>query len=252
MSDTDRGKLGNYLREVIDWDWKKFCDAEKDQKYTGYQSAVFALVRACSDGKLGAIKLAIDRIDGKIDTPIRVEYPKVYMVYPEATSVALSPQDIEQPALPAPADLPDIGPDELEEPEHKEDASVLTLKETLEKMADQPQALFQAILVRKVQVEAGKVGDGGEGVEEKIPLVKSVICANLLNLAKKSNFEAITEIFDRIDGKLVETFKVLGDDIFLPYYGLEAPAGAVKNKQGIYMIEAAEIADRWKEKFKKN
>lgn len=251
MTATDRGKLGNYLREVIDWNWKEFVDAEKDQKYTGYQSAVFALVRACSDGKLGAIKLAIDRIDGKIETPIRVEYPKVYMVYPEATRVALTPQDIEQAKLPAPEDLPEISADDLEEPEHKEDASVLTLKETLEKMADQPKALFMAILAQKVKVEAGKISDG-DNVNEKIPLVKSVICANLLNLAQKSNFEAITEIFDRIDGKLVETFKVLGDDIFLPYYGLEAPAGAVKNKQGIYMIEAQEVTNRWKEKFKKD
>ena len=58
-SESDRGKLGNFLREVIDWDWQQFCEAEKDESFSGYQSSVFALVRSAAEQKLQAIKLSI-------------------------------------------------------------------------------------------------------------------------------------------------------------------------------------------------
>lgn len=241
---SDRGKLGNFLGEVINWTWKEFCDAEKDPKYSGFQSSVFALVRACSDGKLSAIKLAIDRVDGKVETPVRVEYPKVWNLFPEATSVALPPAGTKVAELPSPDSLPEIPPEVLDEDEPKT-AATLTLRETLEKMADAPRQVPLLIHEQKKKVEHGEVTD-----EEHTPFVKSVICANLLILAnEKHSFEAITEIFDRIDGKLVEVIRLLGDDIFLVYYAAEAPFGAVKNKEGIYMLEAPTVADIWKEKL---
>lgn len=252
---SDRGKLGDFLREVIDWRWDEFCLAEQDTKYTGYQAAVFALVRTCSDRKLGAIKLAIDRVDGKIETPVKIEYPKVYLLYPRATSVAEPSADNSTLKLPAPTDLPEIPPED-EEPKPKESEATLTLRETLEKMADQPRTLVRLILDRKIFVEekvkSGEKVEDSEAAEKKIPMVKSVIAANLLDLAEKNNFEAITEVFNQIDGKLVETIRVLGDDLFLTEYLLQAPAGAVKNKDGIYMIESKEVADQWKEKLKRD
>lgn len=248
---SSRGKLGKFLKDVIDWDWAEFCQAEKDVKRTGYQGAVFALIRTCSEGKLGAIKLAIDRVDGKVETPIKVEYPKVWLLFPDAKSVALPPPNApELKALPDPGSLPEVPPEE--EPDDQETATA-SLRETLEKMAEQPRVLTQLILKRKreVEVDVAHTTDS-EDADKKIPLVKSVVAANLLHLAiERNNFEAITELFDQIDGKLVETIRILGDDIFLTQYALEAPYGVAKNKDGIFMLKAEEITNQWKEKLKK-
>lgn len=248
---TDRGKLGVFLNEVIHWDWREFCIAEKDPKYTGVQAAVFSLVRTCSDGKLGAIKLAIDRVDGKLETPVKIEYPKIWLLYPYAKTVG---------ELPAPEKMPDTKSLRIEseiktETEEPKTLPTLTLRETVNKMADAPKDVVRLVLAMKrkveLQVSRGEEPEtGSDEVAKKVPLVKSVIAANLLDLAiEKNSFEAITEVFEQIDGKLVETIRVLGDDLFLTQYATEAPAGAVKNADGVYMVEAKEIADQWRKKL---
>lgn len=240
--ESDRGKLGNFLREVIDWQWDVFCEAEKSPEYSGYQSSVFALVRACSDGKLSAIKLAIARVDGNVETPVKVEYPKAYLLFPYAEKLALPPAGAAETALLA-------DPNPLEEPPEatektEQSLATMTLRETLNKMADESRMLPLLIHEQKKKVEHGKDLEG-----EKVPLVKSVIAANLLLLAnEKHSFEAITEVFNQIDGKLVETIKLLGD-IYRTSYALEAPYDAVKNKDGIYQIEQTLVSDKWAEKL---
>ena len=227
--------------------------AEHDPKYTGYQSAVFALVRTCSDGKLGAIKLAIDRVDGKLETPVKVEYPKVWFLYPHAKGVVELPEGETPPLqLADPDDLPETPVEDT-----PETAATLTLREMVKKMAEQPRELVPIILKVKREVEAKVRAQEpiaeGDMANQKVPLVKSVIAANLLHLAiERNNFDAITEIFDQIDGKLVETVRVLGDDVYITQYALEAPYGSVKNKDGIYMLEAGAIAEAWRAKLKKD
>lgn len=242
---SDRGKLGKFLAEVIHWRWDDFVKAEKDAKYSGLEAAVLSLVRVTSEAKLGAIKLAIDRVDGKIETPVKIEYPKVWLVFPEAESVALQPGEKE---IGKELTIPDEPPNDIPE-EEPVSAATLTLRQTLSKMADAPRVLVPTILKAKKDVEAALKQDPNYEIENA-PLVKSVIAANLLNLAiEKNNFEAITEVFDQIDGKLVETIRILGEDIYLNQYALEAPYGAVKNKDGVYVIEAKEIADQWRRKL---
>lgn len=247
---SDRGKLGNFLREIISWDWREFCEAEKDTNYTGYQASVFSLVRACAGGKLGAIRLAIDRVDGKIETPVKFEYPRVFMLYPHAEKVAKGKG-------PKKLTTPEPIPEEVEAEKEDPTAATLTLRETLEKMADEPRILVQVILNRKEEVEkdikegVDSVNDG-KNVERSVPLVKSVIAANLLHLAENNNFEAITEVFDQIDGKLVETIRILGDDMFITSYLTEAPPGAEKNEDGVYQVEALETAGVWRKKLSKD
>lgn len=250
-NESDRGKLGNFLREVIDWSWKEFCEAEKSNEFTGYEASVLSLVRTCSEGKLGAIKVAIDRVDGKVETPIRVEYPKVYILYPQAKGVAelgpgesKSEGDTDVPHKPETSEVA-IYEEPAEEAEVK-DVVTFTLRETLTEMADRQRGLVDLILDRKKKTERGELTD-----EVNIPKVKSIIAANLLSLAMGGkNFEAVMEVFDQIDGKLVETYKILGQDMFLKSYLLEAPYGAKKNKNGVYQIEVPSIANTWKEKFK--
>lgn len=244
---SDRGKLGNFLTEAIHWRWDDFVKAEKDSKYTGLEAAVLSLIRVCSESKLGAIKLAIDRVDGKIETPIKIEYPRVWLTFPDAKSVATAP-DPKQLAGEVALTVPDKPPADIPE-EPPTSPATLTLRETLSKMADSPRTIVPVILQKKKEVEMALKQDPNYEIENA-PLVKSVIAANLLNLAiERNNFEAITEVFDQIDGKLVETIRILGDDIYLSQYSLEAPFGAVKNASGVYMIEAKEIADTWRRKL---
>lgn len=238
--ESDRGKLGNFLREVIDWQWDVFCEAEKSPDYSGYQSSVFALVRACSDGKLSAIKLAIARVDGNVETPIKIEMPKAYLLFPYAEKLADPPTNVPPPALADPNPLPE--PPKAEDEEQS--LATMTLREALNAMADESRMIPLLIHEQKKKVEHKE-----ELPDEQIPLVKSVIAANLLILAnEKHSFEAITEIFNQIDGKLVETIKLMSD-MYMESYALEAPYNAVKNKDGIYQVEQPVISDRWAEKL---
>lgn len=251
----DRGKLGGFLREVIDWQWDDFCKAEADLNYKGYEGAILSLVRVCSEGKLGAIKTAIARVDGNVETPIKVEYPKVFILFPHAKTAALGPPAPNTPqALLAPPDDFDTLNEEPAEPEEEQvHAATMSLRETLRKMADAPRAVTHAILSRKKEVELAVQKNADLSEQGKnIPLVKSIIAANLLKLAEGGRFEAITEVFDQIDGKLVETIRILGEDMYISSYLLEAPYGAKQNKDGVYYIEAPQISDAWKQKFKKD
>ena len=246
---SDRGKLGNFLKEVINWNWKEFKDAEADPNYTGLEATVLSLVRTTSEDKLGAIRLAIDRVDGKLETPVKIEYPKVFFLYPHATSVALPDGDHIRAELESGETSLTLNeePPQAEEGDEPVQLSTLTLRETVRKMADTNRQVITLVLREKKAVDEGKptVGDP--------PLVKSVIAANLLHMAiEQNNFDAITEVFDQIDGKLVETIKVLGDDIYLTQYAELAPFGAEKNSDGVYMIEATTVQEQWKQKLKQN
>lgn len=251
---SDRGKLGEFLKEVIHWNWAEFCLAEKDEKYSGLQATVFSLVRTAAEGKLGAIKLAIDRVDGKLETPIEVIYPKVYFLYPHAEDRALPP-----PSANAPAPLLDDieAMDDASETSEEEEAAriaTMSLRETLDKLADSPRRVIDMILMRKKEIEedpASYLNEQSDDAAKKVPLVKSIIAANLMDLAVngKNKFEAITEIFDQIDGKLVETFHVLGEDVYLTQYTLQAPWNAEKNKDGVWQVEQPMISDMWEKKL---
>lgn len=235
---SDRSELGSFLKEVIHWDWAEFCRSEKDSKYSSLQATVFSLVRVAADSKLGAIKLAIARVDGNLETPVRFEFPKVYLVFPYSKTVTL-------PTTQETALLANIDPlKEAPQEEEPVEIATMSLRETLKKMADSPRQVVPLIRMKKKEIEVD-IENAKDG-----PLVKSVIAANLLHLAiENNNFEAIQEVFDQIDGKLVETIKLLGDDLYIERYAEEAPYGSVKNKEGVYMIEDRTMTDMWAQKL---
>lgn len=259
MADSERGQLGSFLREVIDWDWSDFVYAEKDaQKYTSAQDKVLKLVRICSEAKLSAIKLAIARVDGQLKTPVRLEFPKIYYLYPHArtTDDNVIDEAATEPAAELPAgDLAEAESikEEPAEPEQK-DLVTMGLRDTVRAMADEPKILVPLILETKNGTEAiieqfgDEIAEFPEGFH--IPKVKSVIAANLHSL---NSFDAINEIFDQIDGKLVETIQVLGGDddgdIYITQFATVAPAGAIKNKDGVYQIEQSQATDQWRRKL---
>lgn len=247
MQQLSERRLGAFLLEVSNWRWDEFSLAEKDEEhYSTADAIVFSLVRACAMEKLEAIKLAINRLDGKLATPIQVVYPKVYFLFPNATEVEVSP--VQNTPL-------------LEEPESFEETAVtvaeddpailptLGIRQTLDKMIGYPRSVPAKIVESARVIDQLIAKDEPLPSGEHIPMVKSVVAAHLLEMGKRRDIDALYEIFESIDGKLTETIHVLGDDMEIISYLKKAPVGAVKNEHGVYQIEAKQVMQSWQEKL---
>lgn len=252
MSDKPKGKLGDFLRDVSNWSWEEFWHAERDKTYTSNEAIIFTLLRACAGEDLKAIRLSLNRMDGKLKTPIIIETPKVFYLYPFATGTideAVQQHNAREENL---KHLPGgamivHGPDP-EEPELTEDdLPAMSLRETLTKMSDYTRDTPDAIVELALRTEQWLQGNGPK--PQSIPRVKSVVAAHLLVMAQKKNIDALTEVFDQIDGKLAETIQVIGEDIYITSYSELAPSGATKNEKGVYQIEAEATQMLWASKL---
>ena len=263
---ADKEKLGAFLKEVSNWDWLEFVKAEHDETYSTNDSIIFAIVRACAMEKMDAIKIALNRIDGKLVTPVNVIFPKIFYTYPKATMIEGSEQIISS-VLPAKItdETPDYTPPKSEavegeiiEPENPgewvneddyADLPSLSLRQTLVKMSDTPRHVPVEIIEASEMVEQNQRGQA-VALPPHVPAVKSVIAAHLLKMAQRRDINAFYEVFDQIDGKLVETIQLLGADVHIPMYSLTAPAGAYRNENGVLQIEATQAQELWTRKLK--
>lgn len=249
MADSVAPRLSAFLRDVANMNWEEFCRAEGDPSYTSNEAVIFALIRACVMEKMEAIKLALNRLDGKLKTPVRIEMPKVFYLYPRAVPNVDNPlQNI--PQLTA-GELVTVTSEVIEpggnDAESEPELATLSLRQTLSKMADHPRQVPEAIIAYATATQQWLLGKAPEP-EEK-PLVKSVVAAHLLRLAQERNIDALSEVFDQVDGKLVETIQILGEDIFITDYSLTAPDGAYLNADGILQLEATQAQDTWAQKL---
>lgn len=247
-------QLGNFLKEVSNWEWDEFVKAEHDNSYTSNEAMIFALIRSCAMQKLDAIKISINRLDGKLKTPLKIEMPKVFYLYPnaseskpQAVQVTDDPQTVNEVKAIVAGEL--VPKKEAPEPEitDEEDLPSMTFRETLSKMADYPRELPEQIIAFQELAEQYARGSGDK--PDEIPKVKSVVAAHLLILAQKRNIDALSEVFDQIDGKLAETLQILGDDLYIVNYSLTAPEGAYLNKDGVLQLEADKVQDMWAQKL---
>lgn len=245
-------RLATFLREVSNWSWEEFVRAEHDPKYTTNQAIIFALIRSCAMRQLQAIKISLRRLDGNLKTPIRIEMPKVYYLFPNARTN--NPPSPPAPGLSPPPSavtgellLTTAPPPPPLAPETEHDLPSLSLRETLQEMSDYPRELPEAITDLALQTEQWVKKQAPE--PDEMPRVKSVVAAHLLIMAQSRNIDALTEVFDQIDGKLVETLQILGEDIYITSYITEAPAGAVLNDNGVLQLEAVEAQDLWARKL---
>lgn len=244
----NQDKLGSFLKEVSNWKWDEFVKAEKNGKFTTNESIIFALVRSCAMEKMEAIRMSLNRIDGKLKTPVKVEMPKVFYLFPNAKASEISGPKEESLAvfdkdLALEGEI--IGDGTSDKPER--DLPSMGLRETLSDMADYPRELPDGVIQLALATEDWIRGRGPEPKE--IPMVKSVVAAHLLTMAQKRNIDALTEVFDQIDGKLTETYQVIGEDLYLTSYSEKAPEGAVLNADGILQIEASESQALWAQKL---
>ncbi len=235
-------QLGQFLREVSNWSWDEFVRAESDPSYTSNEAVVFALIRNCTLQRLDAIKLSLNRLDGKLKTPIKVEYPKIFYLYPNAPVVqqlAIDASDIqENPHSDTPSELV---------PEPEVDLANMTLRETLTRMGQFPRQLPEKIIELAERTEDWLQDRCGQ--PDEIPKVKSVVAASLLKMAHNRDISALTEVFDQTDGRLAETVQIIGEDIFITSYAITAPANATLNADGIMQAEATVAQDLWAAKL---
>lgn len=226
--------LTERFREMLEWHWSDFVKSERDETATNFEAVLVSIIRACSKGDLRSIKTSLDRMDGKIAEEIQVEYPQFYLLYPNATEVADDPSPgAGSQALPS-------APDE-EPPAEQESYSELptgSVRAVLERMLDSPKTVVAAILTAAETVDKGSTIKGD-------PLVKSVLVAGLMNLVHKGRMSAVFEVFNQIDGKVADKVKLLGEDVYLYRYDTVAPAGAIKNSDGVYQVAADNITDSW-------
>ena len=234
-------KLTPFFKELIECRWSQFVQAERAEEHTSAQGVVFAIVRACAEGKLPAIKESLNRIDGKLAEQIEVQYPKFYITYPHAevreTTVKVGGKDKQIVSV--------TGVKEPKKDKQSVSAPLVTgsLRDTLNRMSDAPKSLVNTILegAKDVDLHEGYAADT-EPLND--PLVKSVIVAGLLRMAHNGSLGAIFEVFDNLDGKLVDTIRVLGEDVYLTSYDTIAPAGATK-VDGVYQMEADNTTNKW-------
>lgn len=248
MGKPNEARLGAFLREVSNWQWSDFVKAENDKSYTSNQAMIFALVRACAMQNLQAIRLSINRLDGKLATPLKIEYPKIFYLYPNAKPVELEahkPSEIVNKEI----EVLETALSVVDTPDDEEDLPSLSIRQTVAKMAEYPRELPEAVAEQATMTEQ-YMKHGGPKPDE-IPMVKSVMAAHLLIMAQNRSIDALGEVFDSIDGKLAETFQVLGEDLFITNYGFIAPDNAYVNDDGVLQVEAISSQDMWAMKLGK-
>lgn len=235
------GRLTEGFRDIIELRWDEFVALEADQNGTNFDSIVTAIARASMKGNLRAIQTALDRLDGKVATEIEVEYPKFYTLYPRATRAADDKSIIDgddRDFSPEPVkSISEIGLLNKTEPT-EEELPTGSLRAVLEKMLDSPKQIVIDILARAGEVDNGDKSKGN-------PTVKSVIVAGLMKLVHDGRIGAVFEVFDQIDGRVADKYKILGGDVYLQNYSTIAPSGAYLNGNGIYQVEANNTTDSW-------
>jgi hypothetical protein len=239
------GRLTEGFREIIELKWSEFVSRETNPEGTNFDSIVTSIARAASKGNLRAIQTSLDRLDGKIAAEIEVEYPKFYTLYPKAITTADDASIIDVDLLDK-VEIPEsvaiqstpVGDANVFKEIAEEELPTGSLRAVLDKMLDSPRKVVVEILATAEAVDEGDMSHGD-------PYVKSVIVAGLMKLVHDGKIGAIFEVFDQIDGKVADKFKMLGDDVFMYSYATIAPAGAVKNENGIYQLAADNVTNAW-------
>jgi hypothetical protein len=224
------------FEEMLHMPWDEFYRLSKDKNATVDEGTLCSLIMICADTEdISAAKLAFDRADGIQDTKIEIKVPKFYVRYVNATSIEEGTKQIEAPK------------DDNGKPSGNYDPATAKLRETLAEMRGMPRQVIN--VVRRLKKNIEKAID--ENVEipagTKIPMVKSVMVANLLRNVNKGKFKAIELVFDQIDGKLPKAIQLLGgeDVVVDDTTQLVAPAHAQLGEDGKYFAEDKKMTNIW-------
>jgi len=221
--------LKSRFEELIHLTWGEFIDVEKGKNTTVDDAILCKLIRLCAEtDDIAASKMAFDRIDDPLTTPIQINVPKFYTRYVNAKTIEKSKTKAIGPAE-----------DTSEKSKSTYDPATAKLRETLHEMRDMPQQIVGVVMKQKRYIDQGKPTPHN-------PMVKSVIVANLLKNVHRGRSRAIEVVFDQIDGKLAKSITLLGgEDVYVDdYVTLEAPAGSVMS-DGYYVCESKAMTTAW-------
>jgi len=221
--------LKQRFEEMLHLTWGEFVELEVDKSTNVDDVVLCSLIRACAESdETQAIKLAFDRVDGLLETPVEIKVPKFYKRYIKATGIEPGSRQLEAPV------------DASTKEASTYDPATAKLRETLREMRSMPRDVIRVVRLYKMRIEKGKP------VEHE-PRVKSVIVANLLRNVTKGRFRAIELVFDQIDGKLTRTITLLGGaDVYVDdYMTLVAPADSLQDDKGIYYGEDQLMNTAW-------
>ncbi len=221
--------LKSRFEEIIHMTWSDFVLLEHDKSASVDDGVLCSLVRVCADtDEIAAAKLAFDRLDGLLETPIEIKVPKFYTRYVKAKEIESGTRQIEG-----------AGASEKDKASSYDPATA-KLRETLREMRSMPQDVIRVVRGYKKRIDEGKPS-------KHDPMVKSVIVANLLRNVGRGRYRAIELVFDQIDGKLTRTLTLLGgDDVYVDdYTELVAPADAIKDESGYYIAENKLMTTAW-------
>lgn len=230
------GSLKDRFEEIIHMEWDEFYRLENDKNRSIDDDVLCTLIRICADtDDIAAIKLAFDRIDGLLETLIDVKVPKFYTRYVNAKEIEPGAKELEAPE------------DTKKNEKSNYDPATAKLRETLKEMRKMPQDVIRIVRLYKKRVENAIDKDIEIPATQKIPMVKSVIVANLLKNVQKGKFKAVELVFDQIDGKLPKTIALLGgEDVYVDdTMQLVAPAHSLKGEDGIYYAENKVMTAIW-------
>ena len=202
---------------------------EHDKSASVDDGVLCSLIRICADtDDIAAAKLAFDRVDGLLETPLEIKVPKFYTRFVNADRIEPGAKQI-------------TAPEDTARPQDSTyDPATAKLRETLQEMRAMPQDVIRMVRGYKKRIDEGKEA-------QRDPMVKSVIVANLLRNVQKGRYRAIELVFDQIDGKLTRTITLLGgDDVYVDDYTvLVAPAHATKDESGYYIAENTLMTTAW-------
>lgn len=221
--------LKKRFEEIIHMTWTDFVTLEHDKSASVDDGVLCSLVRICADtDDIAASKLAFDRVDGLLETPMEIKVPKFYTRYVKAKEIEAGQKAISAPESSKKDKASDYDP------------ATAKLRETLREMRGMPQDVIRVVRGYKKRID-----DGKESKHD--PMVKSVIVANLLRNVHRGRFRAIELVFDQIDGKLTRTITLLGgDDVYVDdYTTLVAPAYATLDESGCYVAENKLMTAAW-------
>lgn len=223
--------LKERFETLIHMNWGDFVLLERDKSASVDDGVLCSLIRICADtDDIAAIKLAFDRVDGLLTTPIEIKVPKFYTRYVKAKEIEPGAKAIEAPE------------DSDKEKASSYDPATAKLRETLSEMRGMPQDVVRIVRLYKKHIDEDK-----KRASDHDPKVKSVIVANLLRNVKRGRYRAIELVFDQIDGKLTRTIILLGgEDVYVDdYTTLVAPSYSIVDKNGVYIAENKLMTTAW-------
>lgn len=237
------GKLTDKFRDTIEFKWTDFITLEKNPHADNYDVVIATLVRACVGGNLRAIKESLDRMDGKVITEVEMEYPRFYILYPNAKSKVELPAGNVAPPVEEVVDTT-VG---ASRSESEEELPAGSLRAVLDKMLEAKKVTVASIL------ESVRLLDEGASEDEiGNPTVKAAMIAGLMQLVHKGRINAVIEVLDQIDGKVSEHIKMLGGDVRVMNFSSVAPAEAELNADGVYEVSSPIITNVWTKALEKN